>query len=71
MESLLFLLGLLLLAIPLIAIIALTRTITLGEHFRRLDARLAAIERGYHRPGGTGFSIELGVPEDEWVEELA
>jgi uncharacterized membrane protein len=46
MESLFILLGLLLLAIPLIAIVALTRTITLGEHFRRLDARLAAIERG-------------------------
>jgi len=30
-----------------------------------------AIERGYHRPGGTGFAIELAVPEDEWVEELA
>ena len=46
MESLLFLLGLLLLALPVIAIVALIRTITLGEHFRRLDARLAAIERG-------------------------
>jgi hypothetical protein len=32
---------------------------------------LAAIERGYHRPGGTGFTIELAAPEDEWVEELA
>jgi FdhE protein len=31
---------------------------------------VAAIERGYHRPGGTGFAIELAVPEDEWVEEL-
>ena len=46
MESLLFLLGLLLLALPVIAIVALTRTITLGAHFRHLDARLAAIERG-------------------------
>jgi FdhE protein len=36
-----------------------------------LHLDLVAIERGYHRPGGTGFSIELAVPEDEWVEELA
>jgi FdhE protein len=32
---------------------------------------LAAIERGYQRPSGSGFSIELAIPEDEWVEELA
>jgi FdhE protein len=33
---------------------------------------VAAIERGYQRPGGTGFSIELAVPEEEWLaEELA
>ena len=32
---------------------------------------VAAIERGYHRPGGTGFSIELALPEADWVEELA
>ena len=32
---------------------------------------VAAIERGYHRPPGSGFSIELAVPEAEWVEELA
>jgi len=31
---------------------------------------VAAIERGYHRPGGSGFVIELAVPEDAWVEEL-
>ena len=36
-----------------------------------LHLDVVAIERGYHRPGGTGFSIELAVPEDEWVEELA
>jgi hypothetical protein len=30
-----------------------------------------AIERGYQRPGGTGFVIELAVPDEEWVEELA
>ena len=32
---------------------------------------VAAIERGYHRPAGSGFVIELAVPEEEWVEELA
>ncbi|HEY3059617.1 MAG TPA: formate dehydrogenase accessory protein FdhE [Chloroflexota bacterium] len=32
---------------------------------------VAAIERGYHRPTGGGFSIELAVPEQEWAEELA
>ena len=32
---------------------------------------VAAIERGYQRPGGTGFVMELAVPESEWVEELA
>ena len=31
---------------------------------------VAAIERGYQRPGGAGFTIELALPEDEWVEEL-
>src|SRR6185503_3768310 len=32
---------------------------------------VAAIERGYRRPTGSGFSIELAVPEEEWLEELA
>lgn len=32
---------------------------------------LAAIARGYQRPGGSGYRIELGVPETEWLEELA
>jgi formate dehydrogenase maturation protein FdhE len=30
---------------------------------------LVAIERGYERPAGSGFRIELGVPgedEEEW-----
>ncbi|MBV9327910.1 MAG: formate dehydrogenase accessory protein FdhE [Chloroflexi bacterium] len=36
---------------------------------RRLD--LAAIERGYQRPAGCGYRIELAVPEAEWIEELA
>jgi FdhE protein len=29
---------------------------------------LAAIERGYQRPGGSGYRIELAVPETEWLE---
>jgi FdhE protein len=32
---------------------------------------IAAIERGYSRPTGNGFTIELAVPEAEWIEELA
>ena len=36
-----------------------------------LHLDVVAIERGYQRPGGTGFVIELAVPDDEWVEELA
>jgi FdhE protein len=30
-----------------------------------LHLDVAAIERGYHRPGGSGFVIELAVPDDE------
>ena len=29
---------------------------------------LAAIERGYQRPGGSGYRMELAVPEREWLE---
>jgi FdhE protein len=36
-----------------------------------LHLDVVAIERGYQRPGGTGFVIELAVPDEEWVEELA
>jgi FdhE protein len=32
---------------------------------------VAAIERGYQRPSGSGFVIELAVPEQDWLEELA
>src|ERR1051326_26955 len=32
---------------------------------------LAAVERGYQRPGGSGYPVELAVPESEWLEELA
>jgi FdhE protein len=36
-----------------------------------LHLDVAAIDRGYRRPDGSGFVIELAVPEAEWVEELA
>jgi len=36
-----------------------------------LHLDVAAIERGYQRPSGTGFPIELAVADQEWVEELA
>jgi FdhE protein len=35
-----------------------------------LQLDLAAAERGYVRPSGSGYRIELGMPEDEWLEEL-
>jgi FdhE protein len=35
-----------------------------------LHLDVAAIERGYHRPAGSGFVIELAVPEEEWAEEF-
>jgi FdhE protein len=31
---------------------------------------LAAVDRGYKRPPGSGFRIELATPEAEWLEEL-
>jgi FdhE protein len=45
-------------------LVALDDTITL-----HLD--VAATDRGYQRPSGSGYRIELAVPEDEWLEELA
>jgi len=36
-----------------------------------LHLDVAAIERGYERPPGSGYRIELAVPEAEWLEELA
>jgi FdhE protein len=36
-----------------------------------LHLDVAAIERGYLRPPGSGFRLELAIPEMEWVEELA
>jgi uncharacterized membrane protein len=45
MELFFVLLGLLLLAFPIIAIAALVKSVGLGERLRRLEARLAALER--------------------------
>jgi uncharacterized membrane protein len=45
MEAFFILLGLLLLAFPIIAIVALVKSVGLGDQLRRLDARLAALER--------------------------
>jgi FdhE protein len=36
-----------------------------------LHLDLVAIERGYQRPPGSGYRIELALPEVEWLEELA
>jgi uncharacterized membrane protein len=46
MTLLLFLLGLFLLAIPIIAVAALVKAVGLAEQLQRLEARLAALERG-------------------------
>jgi uncharacterized membrane protein len=46
MDLFFVLLALLLLAFPIIAIAALVKSVGLGEHLRRVDARLAALERG-------------------------
>jgi uncharacterized membrane protein len=45
MEALVILLGLLLLAFPIIAIVALVKAVGAGDQLRRLDARLAGLER--------------------------
>jgi FdhE protein len=36
-----------------------------------LHLDVAAIERGYHRPVGSGYPIELAAPGDDWLDELA
>ena len=45
METLIVLLALLLLAFPIIAIVALVKAIGLGGQLRRVDMQLAALER--------------------------
>src|SRR5215469_12291444 len=46
MELFFVLLALLLLAFPIIAIAALVKSVGLSKHLRRVEARLAALERG-------------------------
>jgi uncharacterized membrane protein len=46
METLFVLLALLVLALPIIAIVALVKAVGLGAEMRRVEARLAALERG-------------------------
>jgi FdhE protein len=41
------------------------------EDVASMHLDIVAIDRGYQRPGGNGFSIELALPDSEWVEELA
>ncbi len=36
-----------------------------------LPLDIAAVERGYRRPSGSGYRIELAVPDTDWIEELA
>ena len=35
-----------------------------------LHLDLDALERGFQRPPGSGYRIELAMPDDEWIEEL-
>lgn len=58
----LYLLGLLLVAIPIIAIIALVKTITLGDQMRRIQVRLAELERGLAAPPAGGHVSEPPWP---------
>src|SRR5262245_65336530 len=77
MDLFFVLLGLLLLAFPIIAIAALVKSVGLGEHLRRVEARLAALERGMsaatppspapprHHPVPPASEPTTSVPEPE------
>jgi HAMP domain-containing protein len=77
MDLFFVLLGLLLLAFPIIAIAALVKSVGLGEHLRRVEARLAAFERGMaaatppapappkHQPVPPASEPTTSVPEPE------
>jgi uncharacterized membrane protein len=77
MDLFFVLLGLLLLAFPIIAIAALVKSVGLGEHLRRVEARLAALERGMaaatppapappkHQPVPPASEPTTSVPEPE------
>jgi FdhE protein len=36
-----------------------------------LQLDLAAIDRGYQRPAGSGYRIDLALPDDDWIEDLS
>jgi uncharacterized membrane protein len=67
MESLVVLLGLLVLAFPIIAIVALVKAIGLGDRLRTLDMRLTALERQVTQspPAATAPPAEPAPPVAE------
>ena len=77
MDLFFVLLALLLLAFPIIAIAALVKSVGLSEHLRRVEARLAALERGIaaatppapapptHEPIPPAAEPTTSVPEPE------
>jgi uncharacterized membrane protein len=71
MDSFLFLLGLLLLAFPVIAIVALVKVLTLGDQMRRVDARLAALERQATAPASGAAAAAPPAPEPERAPEIS
>jgi uncharacterized membrane protein len=83
MDLFFVLLALLLLAFPIIAIAALVKSVGLGEHLRRVDARLAALERGIaaaatpapapptHEPIRPAAEPTTSVPEPETPARVA
>jgi uncharacterized membrane protein len=83
MDLFFVLLALLLLAFPIIAIAALVKSVGLGAHLRRVDARLAALERGKaaamppapapptHEPIPPAAEPTTSVPEPETPAEEA
>src|SRR5438093_12460725 len=71
MELFFFLLGLLLLAFPIIAITALVKSVGLAEHLRRLEARLAVLERGVAGMPAPEPVAPISVPQPETRPEEA
>src|SRR5215470_6653893 len=77
MDLFFVLLALLVLAFPIIAIAALVKSVGLSEHLRRVEARLAALERGItaatplapappkHEPIPPAAEPKTSVPESE------
>jgi uncharacterized membrane protein len=71
MDLLFVLLGLLLLAFPIIAITALVKSVGLAEHLRRLEARLAVLERGVAGMPAPEPIAPISVPQAETRPEEA